>query len=192
MATGGKAEPVVEAKIELVRRARRGDQLAFGQLFHRYNLPVLSFLYGLVGERDLAEDLMQETFSRAFRRLDGLRDEAKFSTWLFGIAKNVAREGSRRRGQDQHQVGLDDPQVEALFDPSVSPEMDVMKQQLFQAISRGLAALDEERRTVLALRVFADKSYQEIAQLMGWSLGKVKTEIHRARLEVREMIQPYL
>lgn len=192
MATGSQAEPVVDTKIELVRRAQQGDQRAFGQLFHRYNLPVLSFLYGMVGERELAEDLMQETFSRAFTRLGGLRDEAKFSTWLFGIAKNVAREGHRQQASDQNRMALDDPHLGELFDPSASPERDVMKQQLCQAISRGFAALDEERRTALALRVLAEKSYQEIAEITGWSLAKVKTEIHRARLEMREMIQPYL
>jgi RNA polymerase sigma-70 factor (ECF subfamily) len=135
---------------------------------------------------------MQETFSRAFKLLGGLRDEAKFSTWLFGIAKNVARESHRERAHDQNRVGLDDPTVDEMFDPLVGPEADVMKRQLYQAISSGLAALDEERRMALALRVFADKSYQEIVEITGWSLAKVKTEIHRARLEMRKMIKPYL
>jgi RNA polymerase sigma-70 factor (ECF subfamily) len=182
----------VETGIEFVRQAKRGDRLAFGQLFDRYSRPVLSFLYGMVGQRELAEDLMQETFSRAFRLLPHLREEAKFSSWLFGIAKNVAREDYGRRGRYQNRVGLDDPAFDTLFDPLVSPELDAMQRQLYQAIRAGLAALDEERRTALALRVFADKSYQEIADIIGWSLAKVKIEIHRARLEMRKMIKPYV
>jgi RNA polymerase sigma-70 factor (ECF subfamily) len=181
-----------ESETELVRRAKAGDQLAFSQLFDRYSRPVLSFLHGLVVRRELAEELMQETFVRAFALIVGLRREAQFSTWLFGIAKNVARESRREQSHHQNQIGLDDPVVDALFDPSVSPESDAIKRQLRQAIHRGLAALDEDRRTALALRVFAEKSYQEIADITGWSLAKVKTEIHRARLEMREMVGPYL
>jgi RNA polymerase sigma-70 factor, ECF subfamily len=183
---------IAENESDVVRRAKQGDQLAFGRLFARYNSPVLSFLYGLVGQRDAAEDMMQETFSRAFAFLEGLRDEARFSTWLFGIARNVARESIRRRERDRDRTGFDDAGVDELSDPLASPENEAMRRQLHQAIRSGLAALDGERRMVLALRVFADKSYQEIADITGWSMAKVKTEIHRARLEMRKMIGPYL
>jgi RNA polymerase sigma-70 factor (ECF subfamily) len=177
---------------EIVRRAKAGEPLAFAQLFDRYSRPVLSFLQGLVIHHHLAEEMMQETFVRAFALMPGLRNEAGFSTWLFGIARNVAREGRRERARDQNRLGLDDPAVDGLLDPLASPETDAMRQQLRRAIRSGLATLDEDRRTALALRVFAEKSYQEIAEITGWSLAKVKTEIHRARLEMREMIRPYL
>ncbi len=192
MAIERGVKPVVELEQDIVRRAKRGDQPAFGQLFNRYSRPVLSFLYGMVGEPELAEDLMQETFSRAFMLLSHLRDEAKFSTWLFGIARNVAREEYRQQTGDRNRVGLDDPMVDHLLDPKATPEMNAMQQQLYRAISSGFAALDEERRMALALRVLADKSYQEIVEITGWSLAKVKTEIHRARLEMRKFTEPYL
>jgi RNA polymerase sigma-70 factor (ECF subfamily) len=183
---------VDEAELDIVRRAMQGNQLALSQLFHRYSRPVLSFLYGMVGLKDLAEDLMQETISRAFLLLGNLRDETKFSTWLFGIARNVARENIRRRIRDLKHMKSDNPNVGKLLGSKASPETDVMKQQLFQAIAHGLNALDEEPRMVLTLRVFAEKKYQEIAEITGWSLAKVKTEIHRARAEMRKRMAPYL
>jgi len=135
---------------------------------------------------------MQETISRAFSLLHNLRDETKFSTWLFGIARNVALENCRRRFSDSGQVGLDHRQVTALSAAKADPEADAIKQQLYQAINRGLSSLDEDLRTVLALRVFAEKKYQEIAEITGWSLPKVKIEIHRARIRMRKTIEPHL
>src|SRR5918912_3659886 len=86
---------------ELVARVRSGDEEAFRLIFDRYSRPVLSFIFDMVGDRSLAEDLAQETFVRAYRGLSGLREETKLSTWLFAIAKNCAREHlrSRRRAE---------------------------------------------------------------------------------------------
>jgi RNA polymerase sigma-70 factor (ECF subfamily) len=181
-----------ETETIIVRRAKHGDELAFSHLYHRYSRPVLAFLYGLVTHSDLAEELMQETFARAYMLLPDLRHEDKFSSWIFGIAKNVARESYRERKQNHSRVELEDPVVEGLLDPADNPEKNIMKQQLYQAIQKGLASLDDGRRTALALRVFSEKSYQEIADITGWTLAKVKTEIHRARLEMRKMMKPYL
>src|SRR5687768_11834849 len=83
---------VMNSSQDLIARARTGDPEAFGLLFERHARSVLAFLSNLLGRRDVAEELTQETFVRAYRGLPEFRDEAKFSTWLFGIAKNVARE----------------------------------------------------------------------------------------------------
>jgi RNA polymerase sigma-70 factor (ECF subfamily) len=183
---------VEEPETDIVRRAMQGEDPAFSQLFHRYSRPLQSFLYGMAGRRESAEDLMQETVSRAFRLLPTLRDESKFSSWLFGIARNVALETCRRHPRNLKQVGLDHQEVQKLSDPGMSPETDAMKQQLYRAVNTGLSLLDEESRTVLALRVFAEKKYQEIAEITGWSLPKVKVEIHRARLKMRKIVEPHL
>ncbi|HKY04140.1 MAG TPA: sigma-70 family RNA polymerase sigma factor, partial [Blastocatellia bacterium] len=89
---------------DLTARARRGDEDAFRQIFERYGRPIISFIYDMVGQRELAEELMQETFVRAYKNLGGLREETKLSTWLFGIAKNVARESLRSRQKDYNKV----------------------------------------------------------------------------------------
>ena len=82
---------------DLIARVRSGDDRAFQLIFDRYSRPIISFIYDMVNDRELAEELMQETFVRAYRNLGTLRGEAKLSTWLFGIAKNVAREQGRAR-----------------------------------------------------------------------------------------------
>jgi RNA polymerase sigma-70 factor, ECF subfamily len=183
---------VEESEPDIVRRAIQGDESAFSRLYQRYSRPLMSFLCGMACGRESVEDLMQETISRAFSLLHNLRDETKFSTWLFGIARNVALENCRRRFSDSGQVGLDHRQVTALSAAKADPEADAIKQQLYQAINRGLSSLDEDLRTVLALRVFAEKKYQEIAEITGWSLPKVKIEIHRARIRMRKTIEPHL
>jgi RNA polymerase sigma-70 factor (ECF subfamily) len=183
---------VEEPEIDIVRRAMRHDPAAFGRLFQRYSRPILSFLFGMTGRQEWAEDLMQETLSRAFLLLPKLRDETKFSTWLFGIARNVAREKQRQRALPIRQVGLDDSEANSFLDPSADPESVVMMKQLHQAIGEGIRALEGDLRTVLSLRVLAEMKYEEIAQITGWSLPKVKTEIHRARLKMRAMLQPHL
>ncbi|MGH9764650.1 MAG: RNA polymerase sigma factor, partial [Blastocatellia bacterium] len=86
-----------EGSRDLVARVRGGDEDAFRLIFDRYARPVVSFIYDIVGSRELAEELCQEAFVRAYKNIRGLRDDTKLSTWLFGIAKNVAREGVRSR-----------------------------------------------------------------------------------------------
>ena len=92
---GAFAGSLMNSSADLVARACQGEQEAFRLIFERYSRPIISFIYDLVGDRELAEDLTQETFVRAHRGLKALREEAKLSTWLFGIAKNVARESLR-------------------------------------------------------------------------------------------------
>src|SRR5829696_9494722 len=92
---------------ELVSRVRAGDEEAFRLIFDRYSRPVLGFIFDMVGDRSLAEDLAQETFVRAFRGLSTLREETKLSTWLFGIARNCALESLRARRRHEGNVEID-------------------------------------------------------------------------------------
>src|SRR5438034_9697853 len=108
---GAFAGSVMNSSADLVSRACRGDHEAFRLIFERYSRPVLSFIYDQVGDRELAEELAQETFVRAYRNLRALREETKLSTWLFGIAKNVAREALRARSRHERNVDLDDDLV---------------------------------------------------------------------------------
>src|SRR5712672_1595934 len=113
---GAFAAAVMNSSADLVARACRGDEEAFRLIFERYSRPVISFIYDLVSDRGLAEELTQETFVRAFRSLPKLRQETKLSTWLFGIAKNVARESLRSRARDNRQVDFSDQSVLDLSD----------------------------------------------------------------------------
>lgn len=175
---------------DLIERARTGDEEAFRLLFLRYGRPVLSFTHALVGVRDLAEELTQETFVRAFKRLRYIRDKTRFSTWLFGIARNVAREALRARRKDSFEQ-RDGSVVEAI-DPRDSPADELLQKELSLAIRAALASLDEDKRTVFILRVFQQQTYEQIATITGFSIAKVKMDLHRARSQVRRRIRPFM
>jgi RNA polymerase sigma-70 factor (ECF subfamily) len=186
------ANPLMKPAETPIARARRGDPEAFRQLFERWSRPVISFVYDMVGDRALAEDLTQETFVRAYRHLDAIRDETKFSTWLFSIAKNVAREHLRGAERRSTKVELDDESVLELRDERVNPAGELLDKELNWVVKRALDALDEDKRMVFALKVFQQRSYEEIVEITGFSLPKVKTDLHRARAEMRRRVGPYM
>jgi RNA polymerase sigma-70 factor (ECF subfamily) len=177
---------------ELVARVRRGDEEAFRLIFDRYSRPVLSFIYDMVGDRAQSEDLAQETFVRAFRGLGSLREETKLSTWLFAIAKNVAREQLRTRRRDSANVEIDGEESFELHDHAPTPAGQLLDKELNGVIQTALSRLDEDKRLVFTLKVLQQRSYEEIAEITGFSVGKLKTDLHRARAEMRRRIGPYL
>ena len=189
---GVYAGALMNSSEDLVAQARRGDEEAFRLIFERFARPIISFIYDMVGERELAEDLTQETFVRAYRNLGALREEARFSTWLFGIAKNVARESLRTRRRDNHNVEIGDPVVLELSDGHPSPAGQLLDKELNCVIHAALGSLDEDKRVVFTLKVFQQRSYEEIAAITGFSISKLKTDLHRARAEMRRRISPYL
>jgi RNA polymerase sigma-70 factor (ECF subfamily) len=178
---------------DLISRSRAGDQEAFRLIFERYARPVLSFIYDLVGQRDLAEELTQETFVRAYKNLKGVRDETKLASWLFGIGRNVAREAIRARLRESQNV-LEADFSDGRFENTrqTSPAQDLLHKELNLAMHDALALLDEDRRVVFVLKVFRQCSYQEIVEVTGFTLAKVKTDLHRARVEVRRRMGPFL
>ena len=189
---GAFAGSVMNSSADLVSRACRGDHDAFRMIFERYSRPVLSFIYDQIGDRDVAEELAQETFVRAYRSLKSLREETKLSTWLFGIAKNVARESIRSKVRDRHNVDLDDDQVLDLSDQSPVPVNQLLDKELNQVVQRSLAKLDDDKRMVFTLKVLHQRSYEEIAEITGFSIPKLKTDLHRARAEMRQRVGRYI
>lgn len=177
---------------DLIARVRAGDDEAFRLIFERYARPVVSFIYDMVGERALAEELMQETFVRGYKNLGGLRDETKLSTWLFGIARNVARESIRTQIRRKRQLELDDPSVAELHDQRLPPDDHLINEEMNRAIRVALRELDEDKRLVFSLKVFQQQSYEEIALITGFSMAKLKTDLHRARAEMRRLLRPYM
>ena len=176
---------------DLVTRVCQGDADAFRLIFERYSRPVISFIYDMVNDRGLAEELTQETFVRAFRAIHTMRAETKLSTWLFGIARNVARESLRARARANNHVDLADKSVMDLSDDKPVPVEGLLSKEFNDLIRRSLAALDEDKRLVFTLKVLHQCSYEEIAAITGFSLAKLKTDLHRARAEMRKKISPY-
>ena len=144
------------------------------------------------GHGELAEELAQETFVRAYRNLSGLKDDLRLSTWLFGIARNVVRESVRQSRKDERKVGLDEPESLKLESGFVLPEGSMLDRELTETIHRALAELDDDKRIVFSLKIFHEKSYEEISSITGHSIGKLKTDLHRARAEMRKRLEPYL
>ncbi|HXI93800.1 MAG TPA: sigma-70 family RNA polymerase sigma factor [Blastocatellia bacterium] len=190
--SSGRAGTLMNSSEELIARARRGEDEAFRLIFDRYGRPIISFIYDMVGRRELAEELTQETFVRAYKNLKALRDDTKLSTWLFGIAKNVARESLRRRHRESDKVGIDDDHVIELSDGKLPPDRQLLDKELNGVIRDALGALDEDKRLVFTLKIFQQRSYEEIAEITGSSIPKLKTDLHRARAEMRRRIRPYL
>lgn len=189
---GAHAGALMNSTEELVARVRAGDEEAFRLIFDRYSRPVLGFIYDMVGDRSLAEDLAQETFVRAFRGLGALREETKLSTWLFGIARNCALEQLRTRRRDAGNVEIDAEPAFELHDRARTPSGELLDKELSGVIQTALGKLDEDKRTVFTLKVLQQRSYEEIAEITGFSVGKLKTDLHRARAEMRKRIGPYL
>jgi RNA polymerase sigma-70 factor (ECF subfamily) len=186
------AGALMNSSADLIAHARQGDHEAFRLIFERYSRPVISFIYDMVSDRALAEELTQETFVRAYRNLGTMRAETKLSTWLFGIAKNVARESIRARRRDNSQVDLEDKSVLDLSGIEPAPIDQFLNKELSGVIGHALAALDENKRLVFTLKVFQQRTYEEIAEITGFSIPKLKTDLHRARSEMRRRIGPYL
>jgi RNA polymerase sigma-70 factor (ECF subfamily) len=181
----------VETTDDIAALARTGDHDAFRRVFDRYARPVTSFIYDMVNQRELAEELAQETFVRAYRGLGSLRDDTKLSTWLFGIAKNVAYESIRSRRR-RTMVGIDEVAEIPESHVHQKPEKELLDKELNGVIQQALSALDDDKRTVFTLKIFQQKSYEEIAEITGFSIPKLKTDLHRARAEMRRRISPYL
>lgn len=179
---------------EVVLGARRGSQAAYRELLRRYERPVFSLIYRMVRDRELAEDLAQETFIKALNALDSYRPEYKFSSWIFKIANNAAIDQLRRRELDTLSLdgapGAETPEaVEAtalqIGGKGESPLDELEAKEIGTAIERAIGRLRPEYRSCILLRHVEGRAYEEIAEMLNLPLGTVKTYIHRARNELR-------
>ena len=183
---------------DVVALALEGRDAAHRELIKRYERPVFSLVFRMVRDRELAEDLTQDTFVKVLSHLDRYRTDFKFSSWLFKIANNVAIDHLRRRQLDT--VSMDgsphatssDAVEASRFDISNGSEnaLDEMEaRELGSAIERAIASLRPEYRSCILLRHVEGRSYEEIATTLDLPLGTVKTYIHRARHELRRALE---
>jgi RNA polymerase sigma-70 factor (ECF subfamily) len=171
----------------------RPDEEAFRLIFAQHHRFIFRFLYGMVGEHGLAEDLTQETFMHAYESISRWRGESKLSTWLCGIAKHVALNALRKRNREGSNVDVDDAGIARLQESDgTAPDDYLLNQELRNVIHRALQRLDDDKRMVFVLKLLQQKSYDEIAQITGFSIPKLKTDLHRAKAEIRSLIRPYL
>lgn len=182
----------MDSSEELIADLRRGDENAFQLIFEQHHRFVFRFLYGMVGERRLAEELTQETFMQAYKNIGTVREETKLLSWLCGIGRHVALHSLRSRPRRNQLIGIDDQELADLKDPQLTPDTRILNIELKAVIHDALAALDEDKRGVFILKVLQGMSYEEIAEVTGFSIPKLKTDLHRAKAQMRRLIRPYL
>jgi RNA polymerase sigma-70 factor, ECF subfamily len=182
---------------DVVLRARSGQDAAYRELIRRYERPVFALLFRMVRDRELAEDLAQETFVKALNAIESYRPEFKFSSWIFKIANNAAIDHLRRRELDT--LSLDgSPHAETpeamqatalqIGARQESPLDTVEAKELGSAIEAAIGSLRPEYRSCILLRHVEGRAYEEIAEMLNLPLGTVKTYIHRARNELRQSL----
>lgn len=176
----------------LIARAQNGDREAFGLIFEHHHRFVFKFIYAMTGEAAAAEELTQETFLGAYKNIHALRGDARLKTWLCGIAKNVVYKSFRTRGKDLAQNDDDIESLDVSGDEKTAPDREFLSKELNQKISKALENLDADKRVVFTLKELQHLSYKEIAEITGHSIPKLKTDLHRAKIEMRAALRPYL
>ena len=186
--------------LELVGASLAGDGRAFAELVRRYQGRLLNYVTRMIGDRERAEDLVQEAFIRVHRHLHRFDRTRNFSTWLYTIASNLAKNELRNRSRSPlvlYQTlaprdGADDGRALDFEDLRARPDDEFAGRALRELIARTVDRLGEHHREVFVLRELEGHSYEEIAEITGCNLGTVKSRLSRARGAFAEMIAPHL
>jgi RNA polymerase sigma-70 factor (ECF subfamily) len=183
----------------LMLRVKQGDTAAFTELVDKYKQPVINLAIRTLRDATEAEDLAQNVFVQVYKSAHRYRISAKFSTWLFTIARNLCLNEIRRRSRhpaesiDAAHPEQEDQPLHQYEDKKISapPEI-VLQRELEAKIAEVLAGLPENQRTAILLCRQEELSYEEIAEVLGCSLSATKSLIHRGRETLKEKLKPYL
>jgi RNA polymerase sigma-70 factor, ECF subfamily len=175
-------DPVSDQR--LAAAVRQGEQQAAAQLVERHGAGLARFLYSSGAELEQLEDLVQETFFRAFRRLHTWRGEASFRSWLFRIGSNLVKDQHRGR-KGRQLVSLKDHEIASTTDPHAEVEADELSERLRRAITR----LPRLQREVFLLRAQEGSSYDEIAAALKTTAGAARVHYHQAVKRLKELIR---
>jgi RNA polymerase sigma-70 factor (ECF subfamily) len=191
----GSANVDPASLVRLVRKAKKGDIGAYQEIYEVFARKVLNFIYRMVNSPDEAEDLTQETFIAVYQKLGTLKDNSKFEPWLFRIARNFVYQRYRTRSPSTLSIDALDENgqvVTQLVDTRKTPDEYFQTVELEDVVAEVVGSLPEKYREVFVLSALQHLSYQQIAEIVGRSLPSIKTDIHRARLEVRKRVKEYL
>jgi RNA polymerase sigma-70 factor (ECF subfamily) len=206
------ATPAAAARVEvrvteplsdhsLLESARVGDEAAFAELVRRYRNQITNYVYRLTNDYESAVDLAQETFLRVFRAADRYQANYAFSTYIYRIATNLAISELRKR--KRHRLvsltgffrsgdGFEDAMELDPADATPLADVTMVRDERRVAVARAIATLPEKYRVPLVLRDVEERSYEEIARILGMSEGTVKSRISRARAFLRDKLKMYL
>ena len=197
------SQTVHDTNIRLMLAVQKDDASAFEELMYRFQGRVQSLFRHLVGNRDVAEDLTQDVFLRVFRSRKSYQPCAKFSTWLFAIANNVAfnqLRSQRRKPEMQFGCESNESYSQAVFDPAEAmaagsefmPAKQLDKSELREMVHLAVESLNERQRMAVLLNRFEGMNYAEIADVMQLSPQAVKSLLCRAHVQLRHLLQKYV
>lgn len=174
---------------ELIRAYQNGEVAAFETLVRKYQRPLFTFLLRLVGNRQSAEDLFQDTFLRVLRALPKYQEDGRFSGWLFGIANNLAVDLLRRQRVERSYFLDGGEALTAAIDYHSAVDVEVERAEIIRLVEGVLQQLPEKQRQVFLLRQHGDLSFKEIAALLGEPLNTVLSHMHYAVTKLRQQLR---
>ncbi len=196
---GASSAATSDPDAEVMLRAKAGDESAFGYLVQKYRRPLVGFMYRLCHNPATAEELAQEVFLRVYRSRTSYEASAKFSTWLYRIATNLAVNHARdtRHERPENTVRLDEPDQETgntpdLADESLSAEENLLKRERLAAIRSKVSALPERQRLAVMMHKYQQMDYRQIAAVMKLSESATKSLLFRAYETLREQLKEFV
>jgi RNA polymerase sigma-70 factor, ECF subfamily len=181
---GAAAAATLDYDAELMLRVKDGDGISFGVLLEKHRLSVIHFVYRLVQERAVAEELAQEVFLRVYRSRSSYEPTAKFKTWLFRIASHLALNWLRDEKHERGQERLDDVSADLpprqISDRQPSVEQKLVYEVKLEEVRRAIATLPGNQRTAVLLHKYEEMEYTQIAKVLGCSESAVKSLLYRA------------
>lgn len=176
-----------------------GDERAFTEIYERYKTRIMNFIWRTIGDKERAEDLLQETLIRIYRHAWRFDNTKKFSTWIFTIAHNLAKNELRNRSRDplvlfqtMRSAEEEDDRPLQFEDLKSRPDDMYRKRHLRLLVNRAVASLPEHHRQVFILREMEGKTYEDISEIIHCNLGTVKSRLNRARTAFAAIIEPAL
>ncbi len=190
------ATMAIESDLELMLRVREGDAASFEILLRRYRLPLVSYFRRMVRDQGLAEDLAQEVFLRVYKSRERYQPEARFTTWMYRIATNLALNAIRDRRDEVSDTASDDseggPVLERFVDPCPTVEQQLIQSDRERLIRQAVEALPENQRAAVILHKYQDVDYRQIAGILSVSESAVKSLLFRAYETLRVRLEPLL
>lgn len=184
---------------ELMLRVRDGDDTCYNYLIEKYRKPIIHFMFRMVRNQAIAEELAQEVFLRVYRSRQTYRAEARFSTWLYRIATNLGVNHARdtKNERSAHTIYLDEPDPETGTTPDVadmtpSVEQDLVRDERMNAIRKHVMALPERQRTAVLMHKYQGMDYKEIGDVLKLSESATKSLLFRAYQTLRERLKDFV
>ena len=180
---------------KLMKNFQQGDEFAYIELVNRYRDKLYNFVYHFLGDLEQAEDIVQDTMLKLYQKKHYYKEIAKFSTWIYTIAKNLSnselRKRKRRKTFTLSELSKDKPNYE-LMDKGIATEKKIESEFNLEKINQAIQRLSKSFRTVIILRDIEKLSYSEISNIVGVPMGTIKSRINRARLQLQLDIQDFI